>query len=112
MATEDRAVNDLTRGRRPSLLTSLANAAIRRPRRIALAALVFVLLAAVVGAPTVGLLKARDDFQDPSSQSAHAKALIERATGSSAASPRKINSESSASSGNASSSANARSLLA
>ena len=82
MATEDRAVNDLTRGRRPSLLTSLANAAIRRPRRIALAALVFVLLAAVVGAPTVGLLKARDDFQDPSSQSAHAKALIERATGS------------------------------
>jgi RND superfamily putative drug exporter len=82
MTTRHRAFMSLTRERRPSMLTSLANAAIRRPRRIALAALAFVLFAAVVGGPTVGLLKARDGFQDPSSQSAHAKALIERAAGS------------------------------
>jgi RND superfamily putative drug exporter len=64
------------------VLASLANAAIRRPGRLALAALAFVIFAGVVGAPTVGLLKARDDFQDPASQSMHANALIQRATGS------------------------------
>ena len=81
MATERRVFMNSTRERRPSMLTSLANAAIRRPRRLALAALAFVVFAGVVGGPTVGLLKARDAFQDPSSQSTHAKALIERATG-------------------------------
>jgi RND superfamily putative drug exporter len=64
------------------MLRSLANAAIRRPRRLALGALAFFVIAAVVGGPTAGLLQARDSFQDPSSQSAHAKALIQRATGS------------------------------
>src|SRR6516225_5327377 len=64
------------------MLTSLANAAIRHPRRLALGALAFFVIAAVVGGPTAGLLQARDSFQDPSSQSAHAKALIQRATGS------------------------------
>jgi RND superfamily putative drug exporter len=66
------------------MLTSLANAAIRRPRRLALAALAFFVIAAVVGGPTAGLLQARDSFQDPSAPSAHAKALIEHATGTEA----------------------------
>jgi RND superfamily putative drug exporter len=64
------------------MLTSLANAAIRRPRRLALAALAFVVIAGVVGGPTAGLLQARDPFQDPSSQSARTKTVVQHATGS------------------------------
>jgi RND superfamily putative drug exporter len=64
------------------MLTSLANAACRYPRRLALGALAFLLIAGVVGGPTAGLLQARDPFQDPSSESARAKILIQHATGS------------------------------
>src|SRR6516165_8433798 len=63
------------------MLTSLADAAIRHPRRLALAALAFLAIAALVGGPTAGLLQARDSFQDPSSQSARAKTVLEHATG-------------------------------
>jgi RND superfamily putative drug exporter len=63
------------------MFSSLATTAIRHPRRLALAALAFLLIAGVVGGPTAGLLQARDSFQDPSSQAAHAKALLEHATG-------------------------------
>jgi RND superfamily putative drug exporter len=64
------------------MLTSLADAAIRSPRRLALAALAFLVIAGVVGAPTAGLLQARDPFQDPSSQSTRTKTLIQHATSS------------------------------
>jgi uncharacterized membrane protein YdfJ with MMPL/SSD domain len=63
------------------MLNSLSNIALRRPRRVAIAALVFLLIAGVVGGPTAGLLNARNTFQDPSSASTRAQALIERATG-------------------------------
>lgn len=63
------------------MLSWLANLALRRPRRVAVLALVFLLVGGVLGGPTAGLLKARNGFQDPSSQSARAQTLIERATG-------------------------------
>ncbi len=62
------------------MLDRLAATAIRSPRRmLAAAGLVFV-LAAALGAPTPGLLHARNDFSDPGSSSAHARTQIEHAT--------------------------------
>ncbi len=63
------------------MLAALANLAIRHPRRTVLLALVVFVVAGVFGATAIGLLNARNPFSDPSSASARAEALIERATG-------------------------------
>ena len=62
----------------------LAHLVTRRPRRVLGIGLLFVILAAVVGGPLPGVLKAGDDFDDPGSQSAAARTAIEHATGTSA----------------------------
>ena len=62
------------------MFSSLADLAVRRPQRVAVAALVFFVIAGVLGGPTAGLLNARNSFQDPASQSARAESLIKRAT--------------------------------
>ncbi|WP_052442996.1 MMPL family transporter [Streptacidiphilus neutrinimicus] len=63
------------------MLGALASTAIRHPRRMLLLALVAFLVAAVLGAPAVGMLNAREPFSDPASQSARAQQLVEQATG-------------------------------
>ncbi|HEY2656202.1 MAG TPA: MMPL family transporter [Solirubrobacteraceae bacterium] len=63
------------------MLTALARLSLRAPRRLAAVALVVFIALAVVGGPTAGLLKDRNSFQDPSSQSARAERAIQRATG-------------------------------
>ncbi len=62
------------------MLSSLSQLALRHPRRVAVAALVFLVVAGVLGGPTAGLLNARNSFQDPASQSARAEKLIQQAT--------------------------------
>jgi len=64
-----------------SLLTRYAATSVRHPRRIALLAVIFFLVAGVIGGPAARLLKARNGFEDPSSQAAAARKQIERATG-------------------------------
>ncbi len=64
------------------MLTAIARLSLRAPRRLAAVALVVFIVFAVVGGPTAGLLKDRNSFQDPSSQSARAERAIQRATGS------------------------------
>jgi uncharacterized membrane protein YdfJ with MMPL/SSD domain len=64
-----------------SMFRSLANLSLRRPRRVAVVALILFMVAGVLGGPAAGLLKARNSFQDPSSPSAQALRTIERATG-------------------------------
>jgi uncharacterized membrane protein YdfJ with MMPL/SSD domain len=66
------------------VLAALANLAIRHPRRILLLALAVFAVAGIFGATAIGLLNARNPFSDPSSASARAEALIERATGAEA----------------------------
>ena len=63
------------------MFSSLANLSLRRPRQIAASALVFLLVAGVVGGPAAGMLNARNSFQDPSSEAARSQALIQGATG-------------------------------
>jgi uncharacterized membrane protein YdfJ with MMPL/SSD domain len=63
------------------MLPSLAQRIASKPRRVLLGALVFVVLAAGVGGPVVGLLEAGDGFTDSGSQSAKAVERVERATG-------------------------------
>jgi uncharacterized membrane protein YdfJ with MMPL/SSD domain len=63
------------------MLGALANAAIRHPRRMALIALAVFILAGAFGATAETLLNARNPFSDPSSPSARAEALVQRATG-------------------------------
>ena len=63
------------------MLGALASLAIRHPRRMVLLALVVFAVAGVFGSTAIGLLNARNPFSDPSSASARAEALIERATG-------------------------------
>ena len=63
------------------MFSSLASLSVRHPRRLALVALVLFIVAGVLGGPTAGLLKARNSFQDPGSQSARAQRALERATG-------------------------------
>ncbi len=63
------------------MLGALANLAIRHPRRMVLLALVVFAVAGVFGSTAIGLLNARNPFSDPSSASARAEALIERASG-------------------------------
>jgi uncharacterized membrane protein YdfJ with MMPL/SSD domain len=68
------------------MLARIANHGVRHPRRTALLALLFVLLAAVIAGPVATKLNARNAFEDPSSQAARASAQIERATGAEASS--------------------------
>ncbi len=70
----------LGRLRELPLLTRYAATSVRHPRRIALLAVAFLIVAGVIGGPAAGLLKARNGFEDPSSQAA-ARKQIERATG-------------------------------
>ena len=63
------------------MLSGLAALAASHPRRLALVALAAFLIAAVLGAPAPARLDAERGFDDPDSQSAHAREQIERATG-------------------------------
>ncbi len=63
------------------MLGALASLAIRHPRRMALVALAAFAVAGLFGATAIGLLNARNPFTDPSSPSARAEQLIQRATG-------------------------------
>jgi uncharacterized membrane protein YdfJ with MMPL/SSD domain len=63
------------------MLALVTTPGVRHPRRTAVLALLLVLLAAVLGGPVASKLNARNAFEDPSSQSARARAQIERATG-------------------------------
>jgi RND superfamily putative drug exporter len=64
-----------------SVFTSLANLALRHPRRMAVVMLVFFIAAGGYGGPAAGLLNARNSFVASSSPSARAQRAIERATG-------------------------------
>jgi uncharacterized membrane protein YdfJ with MMPL/SSD domain len=63
------------------MLAALARLAIGHPRRMVLAALAVFAVAAAFGATAAGLLSAQNPFSDPSSASARAQALVQRATG-------------------------------
>jgi RND superfamily putative drug exporter len=63
------------------MLARITNPGVRHPRRTAVLALLFILFAAVIGGPAASRLNARNAFEDPSSQAAHARIQIERATG-------------------------------
>lgn len=62
-------------------MTRLADLAIRWPRRVLAATGVFFVVAAVFGGPVFGLLKAGNDFENPSSESAQARDQLQRAAG-------------------------------
>ncbi len=63
-------------------MRSLADLASRQPRRVLGVTALFFVVAAVLGGPVFGLLKAGNDFEDPGSQSAKARRELERAAGS------------------------------
>jgi uncharacterized membrane protein YdfJ with MMPL/SSD domain len=63
------------------MFSSLASLSVRHPRRAAVVALILFVVGAVFGGPAAGLLKARNGFQDPGSESARAQRAIERAGG-------------------------------
>jgi uncharacterized membrane protein YdfJ with MMPL/SSD domain len=67
------------------VIERLAALATRRPRRVLAAAGALVLIAAVVGAPVVSILKSQSsDFQDPNAQNQQVLRDVERATGQAA----------------------------
>jgi len=66
------------------MTTRLANLALSHPRRVAVVALLLLVLAGVFGGPVLGALNARNAFADPSSASSRAQALIQQATGAEA----------------------------
>jgi uncharacterized membrane protein YdfJ with MMPL/SSD domain len=66
------------------VLSGLASAAVRHPRRMLLLALGVFVIAGVFGSTAIGLLNARNPFSAPSSASARAEAAIARATGTEA----------------------------
>lgn len=63
------------------MLNKLAEGGIRRPRRMGLLALLLVIVTGAVGGLAPEVLKARNDFEDPGSQSANAREQLEQATG-------------------------------
>jgi uncharacterized membrane protein YdfJ with MMPL/SSD domain len=68
------------------MLPRLVRLVTTRPRRLAVAAVVFVLVAGVLGGPVAGLLStSSDSFEDPGSDSVAARERVERATGVDAA---------------------------
>ena len=68
------------------MLRRLSDLAIARPRRLAVLAAVVFVVVGVLGGPAPGSFNAPAAFDDPGSQSTHARQQIERATGA-AASP-------------------------
>src|SRR5919201_4714267 len=67
-----------------TVLAKIADAAIARPRRSALIAVIAFLVAALLGGPAPGKLDVQRAFDDPGSESTHARQQIERVTGKSA----------------------------
>ena len=63
------------------MLTSLADRITARPKRVLLIAAVFAVLAAAIGGPVFGLLKAEGGFTDSDSDSARAEARVEQVSG-------------------------------
>ena len=63
------------------MFSSLANLALRSPRRVAALSVVSFIFAGVIGGPAAGMLNARSSFAAPSSQSSLQMRTIERATG-------------------------------
>ena len=63
------------------MLSRLADMAVAHPRRMALMALLVVIVAGVFGGPAAGMLKAQNAFRDPKSDSTLAAIAVERATG-------------------------------
>ena len=63
------------------MLTALAGVAARRPKRMLLLAFGAFVIAGVLGGPAAGMLNARNPFNAPNSQSAHAERVIKDATG-------------------------------
>ncbi|MGO9958094.1 MAG: MMPL family transporter [Solirubrobacteraceae bacterium] len=63
------------------MLAKVTHPGLHHPRRTALLALLFVLIAAVVGGSAATKLNAPNAFENPGSQAAHARTQIERATG-------------------------------
>jgi uncharacterized membrane protein YdfJ with MMPL/SSD domain len=63
------------------MLARITHPGLHHPRRTALFALLFVLIAAVVGGSAASKLNAPNAFENPASQAAHARTEIERATG-------------------------------
>ncbi len=63
------------------MLARITQSGLHHPRRSVLLAVLFVLIAAVVGGPAASRLNAQNAFEDPGSQVAHARQEIERATG-------------------------------
>ncbi len=61
------------------MLGKLAGGAIRRPRGTCIVALALLLVTGIVGSTAPKVLKARDDFQNPASESAIAQRRLERA---------------------------------
>jgi uncharacterized membrane protein YdfJ with MMPL/SSD domain len=62
------------------VLTRLADLAVRRPRRMALGALVLFVIAGVIGGPAAGAFNASNPFQNPDSASARAEQTLKRLT--------------------------------
>lgn len=62
----------------------LARLGIRRPRRVAVLALVAFLIAGVLGGPAAGILNTDRAFDDPGAESTAARQALERATGAAA----------------------------
>jgi uncharacterized membrane protein YdfJ with MMPL/SSD domain len=62
------------------MLKKLADAGVRRPRRTGLIALLLLLVTGAIGGLAPEVLKARNDFEDPGSESASARKQIERAS--------------------------------
>ena len=63
------------------MLTRITRPGLQHPRRTALLALLFVLVAAAIGGTAASKLNAPNAFENPSSQAALARTQIERATG-------------------------------
>ncbi len=63
------------------MFSSLANLALRSPRRVAALSVVSFVFAGVIGGPAAGMLNARSSFEAPSSPSSLQMRTIERATG-------------------------------
>lgn len=62
------------------MLSKLTDWGIRRPRRIGLLALLLLVVTGAAGGLAPEVLQARNDFEDPGSQSADARKQLERAT--------------------------------
>jgi uncharacterized membrane protein YdfJ with MMPL/SSD domain len=67
-----------------AVLSGLADVAVAHPRRMALLALLAVIVAGVFGGPAAGMLNAPNAFRDPKSESTLAAVAVERATGAEA----------------------------